>query len=192
MVDQIWSKRRFDGWSCPYPCIKLLDIVIKENERRLKFPSKNDDSTHHTARRRCLQLIFANIIISWGRNWNVPHWAELLNWTLSHLKRISLQKYVFNVKRNIRHPSRFSKENWKKMCFCCGVFALEPPPPWPEEKSTSDGSNRDEGSHSSSHLLIVKDKLEGMDASLRKRASLWEPTLQTWITQKWPNIFMIH
>ena len=35
-----------------------------------------------------------------------------------------------------------------------------------------------------------KDKLEDMDVSLKMSASLKGPTLQTWITKKWPNIFM--
>ena len=36
----------------------------------------------------------------------------------------------------------------------------------------------------------ARDKLEDMDVSLKMSASLKWPTLQTWITQKWPNIFM--
>ena len=35
-----------------------------------------------------------------------------------------------------------------------------------------------------------RDKLEDMDVSLKMSASLKGPTLQTWITKKWPNIFM--
>ena len=36
---------------------------------------------------------------------------------------------------------------------------------------------------------VGRDKLEDMDVSLEMSASLKGPTLQTWITQKWPNIF---
>ena len=38
-------------------------------------------------------------------------------------------------------------------------------------------------------IYTCKDKLEDMDVSLKMSASLSGPTLQTWITQKWLNIF---
>ena len=36
----------------------------------------------------------------------------------------------------------------------------------------------------------TRDKLEDMDVSLKMSASLKGPTIQIWITKKWPNIYM--